>query len=435
MAESLATNPSRPIRWLALLKRELVVLTLIGATLALLAWQNWGMERTVILDAKTSRMRILTIDDHGEGGTSVCKTGSDSAGWWLHYDVHKGPNWVFCGINLGFTEGDSLAGRDLSGFDTLVVNMIHLRGPNQRLQVQIKANDPRLLSEAGINSMKYHDMILVPGDSGASRTSMPLDNFVIPPWWAGRYQVPARNLDPNRRDVREIEFATSADKLVLGTGSVGIRSLELHGKWIRQDKLIKILLVMWLAYITGGLVARLFRAFKDIRDLQGQTTRLKDLSERDPLTLLHNRRGLENRLAGLSQGSAEPGVWRTGLLMLDLDHFKSVNDTLGHDAGDQILRLLAGILQEEMRPTNLAARWGGEEFILLLPGIPPERLAPAAERVRARIESDLHYSGMSFTVSIGAALGNLDDFDDLVKRADDALYRAKEAGRNRVELA
>jgi len=121
--------------------------------------------------------------------------------------------------------------------------------------------------------------------------------------------------------------------------------------------------------------------------------------------------------------------------MIDLDHFKLANDSLGHDAGDQILRLLANILQEEMRPNNLAARWGGEEFILLLPGIPAARLGIAAERIRERIESDLLHAGMSITASIGAAIGPVDDFQSIVHRADEALYRAKANGRNRVELA
>lgn len=421
--------------WVDALKRELTVLLLLGLTLGLLAWQHWGMSHVVVLDPKSGFVRASTFDDNGEHGISVCRLETDSNGWWLHYDVRQGPNWSFCGLNLAFVQGRGAIGWDLTGYDTLVVNMLGMNGPNTRFQTQIKSNDPRLLEEAGLESLKYHDMIFAPKGSGASRTSMPLDNFVIPPWWAGRYNIPARNLNPTRKDVREIEFATSADKIVLGTGSFGIRSLELHGKWIRQELLIKILLSVWILYIAGGMAWRLFKSVKAIRDLQGQTDRLKDLSERDPLTLLHNRRGLENRLAGITQRCIGPDNPTLGLLMVDVDHFKTANDTLGHDAGDQILRLLAGILQEEMRPTNIAARWGGEEFILLLPGIPPDRLWPAAESVRKRIETELHYNGTCVTASIGAAVGNVNDFDDLVKRADEALYRAKANGRNRVELA
>jgi len=420
---------------LAFLRREFVVLALLSITFGLLAWQKWGMERVVVLDPKSGLVRGTLVDDRSEGGLSVCRVESGTSGWRVHYDVRPGPNWSFCGLNLAFVRGDSAIGWDLAGFDTLVVNMLDMEGPNVRFQTQIKSVDSRMEREAGIKSMKFHDMIFAPAGSGISRTSMPLENFVIPPWWAGRHNVPARNLDPTRKDVREIEFMTSADRVVLGTGSFCIRSLELHGKWIRQDTLMKFLLAVWMLFMAGGVLWRFAKDVRAIRDLQNQTDHLKDLSERDPLTLLHNRRGLENRLASMIQRGTDPNTTRLGLLMVDVDHFKSANDTLGHDTGDRILRLLAGILQEEMRPTNIAARWGGEEFILLLPGIPPERLLPAAERVRERIQSDLLMDGRRFTVSIGAALGNLSDFDTLVKRADEALYRAKANGRNRVEIA
>lgn len=88
-----------------------------------------------------------------------------------------------------------------------------------------------------------------------------------------------------------------------------------------------------------------------------------------------------------------------------------------------------------MRPHNLnvAARWGGEEFLLLLPGIPAARLLPAAEAIRTRIESELEHKDLHITASIGIAHGKVDEFPRLAKRADEALYRAKATGRNRVE--
>ena len=386
------------------------------------------MERTSVIDVGSGIVKISAVDDHTENGVSVCRVHEDSRGWWLQYDVRQGTNWSFCGLNLAFVKNDVPVSLDWSNFDSLVIHMPEINGPNTRFQVQIKTNDRRLLKEAGIRSMKYLSMIAVPGGTVNSHATMTLDRFVVPTWWAGRFGVPSRNLDPTRKDVREIEFMTSADQIVLGTGSFGIRRLELYGKWIRQETLLKILFAMWLAYLVGGLLVRLYKSLASIR-------RLQELADHDPLTRLHNRRGLESHLKVLVSRSIDPANPVMGVMMVDLDHFKTVNDTLGHDAGDEILRRLANLIQEEMRPNNLAARWGGEEFILLLPGIPVARLLPAAEKLRSRVESELQYKDLRITASIGIAHGRVDEFEVLAKRADEALYRAKAAGRNRVEVA
>lgn len=425
MQENTPSQPSVSTEFWNLLIRERVVLLLLAATFGLLAWQHWGMERTAVIDVESGLVNANAIDDHGEGGTSVCSVKTDSKGWWLRYDVRPGKNWSFCGLNLTFVKNGSPVGWNWSNFDSLVINMVEFEGPNTRFQVQIKSMDSRLTEETGIQSLKYHNMIFTPSGTGVSRTTMTLDRFVVPPWWAGRFNVPSRNLDPTRKDVREIEFMTSADQIILGVGSFGIRSFELHGKWIRQETLLKILFAMWLAYVVGGLIARLFKSLASIR-------RLQELADHDPLTRLHNRRGLESHLKVLVSRSIDPTNPVMGVMMVDLDHFKTVNDTLGHDAGDEILRRLAGLIQEEMRPNNLAARWGGEEFILLLPGIPVSRLLPAAEKLRARVESELRYKDLRITSSIGISHGRVEEFESLAKRADEALYRAKAAGRNRV---
>ncbi|HNY29267.1 MAG TPA: GGDEF domain-containing protein [Fibrobacteria bacterium] len=435
MPEPIPSHRSVALELLSLLARERIVLLLLFATFGLIAWQHWGMERTVVLDVGDKIAVVSSVDDHSENGTSVCEAHEDSRGWWLQYDVRQGTNWSFCGLNLAFRKDGVPISLDWSNFDSLVIHMVEINGPNVRFQVQIKVDDRRLLKETGIQSMKYLSMIGVPNGTRNSHATMTLDRFVVPTWWAGRFGVPSRNLDPIRKEVREIEFMTSADQIVLGTGSFGIQSLELRGKWIRQEALFKLLFAAWLAYVVGGLAIRLYKSLVSIRNLQRQATRLQELAERDPLTLLHNRRGLENHLKAITERAIDPTNPVIGVMMIDLDHFKSVNDTLGHDAGDDILRNLARIIQEDMRPNNLAARWGGEEFILLLPGIPPDRVLPAAEGLRCRVESDLHCQNLHVTASIGVAHGRIDDFDTLVKRADEALYRAKTSGRNRVETA
>jgi diguanylate cyclase (GGDEF)-like protein len=420
-----------------LLLRERVVLLLLTMTFVILVWQQEGMRRSIVLDRNNPAIRVSAVDDKSDGGVSVCELDTASGVWKIHYDVRPGGAWAFCGINFSFGAVNSSPGLDLSGYDSLVVHLEGFDGVNMSFQTQLKSMDTNIYRAGVRSSLKYQNMILLPENAGPTRNAMPLDRFVLPPWWVARNNVPVRFLDPDRRDVRELEFLTSADVIRLGKGSFAIRSLEFHGKWIRQDVLLKVLFAAWLAYVVGGLLLRLSKSFGSIRLLQKTTHRLQELADHDPLTKLHNRRGLENHLDLLKCRATVSETPTLGVMMVDLDHFKVVNDTLGHETGDEILCRVARLLHDELRPhhLNLAVRWGGEEFLLLLPGIPANRLHPAAETVRTRIEAEFRRDTPSVTASVGIAHGGMEEFEFLAKRADKALYRAKANGRNRVELA
>lgn len=157
----------------------------------------------------------------------------------------------------------------------------------------------------------------------------------------------------------------------------------------------------------------------------------------DPLTGLHNRRYLESHLGGLIDTAAD-GDKPLSLMILDIDHFKSVNDTFGHDAGDDVLRSFAERVKTVIRGVDVVCRLGGEEFIIVMPDTALDVAARVAERVRQSIgETDFPIDKgerqISITVSIGIAeRRNGREADVLMKRADLALYRSKAQGRNRV---
>jgi diguanylate cyclase (GGDEF)-like protein len=170
-------------------------------------------------------------------------------------------------------------------------------------------------------------------------------------------------------------------------------------------------------------------------ELASANCELQIMASTDALT------GLTNRRAFLELGEAElkrasrSGRWPS-VFLLDLDFFKRVNDSWGHAAGDEALRHVAGILLQELREVDVVARFGGEEFIALLPETALKEAVFVAERVRQAIAAaPVRYQGQSIavTASIGAANGKIGDaLDSIVGRADQALYRAKEQGRNRV---
>jgi diguanylate cyclase (GGDEF)-like protein len=119
--------------------------------------------------------------------------------------------------------------------------------------------------------------------------------------------------------------------------------------------------------------------------------------------------------------------------MFDIDHFKGINDTFGHDAGDNVLKKLAEIVKKEIRDTDIFARWGGEEFIILLPNTQVNGGTEFAERLRKKIEDKNFKNPETVTVSLGVTAFKTDDTEDsFLKRVDDGLYLAKKNGRNRV---
>jgi diguanylate cyclase (GGDEF)-like protein len=162
--------------------------------------------------------------------------------------------------------------------------------------------------------------------------------------------------------------------------------------------------------------------------------RLLELSQTDYLTGLDNRRALFRKAERLLARGAP-----ASLLVFDLDHFKTINDLYGHQTGDDVLKLFAAVAEADLRPVDVVARLGGEEFAALLPGIGRDEAKAVARRVSQRFSSaagDSKGLNLAVTASVGVAESTIGtaDLDTLLSAADRALYRAKHLGRNRVEL-
>ena len=190
--------------------------------------------------------------------------------------------------------------------------------------------------------------------------------------------------------------------------------------------------------VIKAAVAAIQRA-QVIETTKTENARLEVLAHTDPLTQLLNRRALTARLTSeLDRARRYQSVLT--LLMVDLDHFKDVNDNNGHLVGDDVLREVAGLLQVAIRSVDVVARYGGEEFVIVLPETPLAGAITFAERVRVQIERHPFCEAegpLHVTASVGVAVypgDGVESVEDLFLRADDALYRAKAEGRNRVAV-
>jgi len=234
--------------------------------------------------------------------------------------------------------------------------------------------------------------------------------------WALRRWIldPIAALRASTEKIRQGDFAV--DIPVTGSGEIAdlSRSFERMAKTVTES--------------TRGLEVK----------VRQRTEELHRLTETDPLTGLFNRRGMmerfENEIARQSRQGGE-----LGLLLLDLDHFKQINDIYGHAAGDLALCEATKVIQSTKRGYDHAARWGGEEFLMLLPDCAKNDLLTIAERIREGIGTLKIQAGeqtFTFTVSIGAHHPNMPQtLDTMLQKVDSALYAAKDSGRNCVRLS
>jgi len=238
---------------------------------------------------------------------------------------------------------------------------------------------------------------------------LPLERFLADPAPEGGLAAFARNLAEDRLDREHRLRLANPDRPELPPHVFQAVAARLPGR----DR--------WLLTLS------------DITELELERRELLDLANLDPLTRVCNRRKLQEIV---EDETARSGRYATPLaaMMLDIDHFKAINDSHGHDVGDAVLVELAGRLGKTVRQVDRLARFGGEEFVVVAPGIGLEAATELAERLRRAVaETDFAVVGR-VTISIGvAALRRGEAAETMLKRADEALYQAKASGRNRVE--
>jgi diguanylate cyclase (GGDEF)-like protein len=363
----------------------------------------------------------------------------------FHFHCKFGENEANMPCNFIFLLSvDSIHGTNLEDFDHMNLD-IKYTGTSKVLRVAIRSYDPRFSNNADSNSTKFNFINFRTKDlDNPMRISF--NEFTVADWWLAQYGLPRELTHPDISNA--ITFAVDIEgDLSNSEHDIQINKVEFVGEWISTENWYLAILLAWLGFGTSFAVIRLIKLqqteaqqrakISDLvvtnSQLRTETDKFRKLSTVDALTNAFNRHGIEQIIESL-----EIRLNATSIIMIDIDHFKRINDRRGHDTGDRVLQKISDIILKCTRSTDKLGRWGGEEFILICPNTSVGLAMALAEKLRIIIFDAVFEpeNPIAITASFGvAAIIPSEPFANAFKRADDALYSAKNLGRNCVVVA
>lgn len=269
--------------------------------------------------------------------------------------------------------------------------------------------------------------------------SFEANHFHVPTWWAETYGKQFEHSLPCFKQVDLLELATGSSVTHADLNLI-VEEIKFQGHWIPTLVLYNTLVILWLVLASGMMLQSLSKTKLELAEsnkrenrlrqinhsLTNKTNELSQLAHHDSLTGLMNRLGLL-QYDDLSQEAVRQGN-KVSVVVIDVDNFKSINDTRGHIVGDEILAKIGSLLSEKWSGIHLFARWGGEEFVVICFDKDESACERFAEELRAEVEAQLE-----ITCSFGVCQMVQDEsFAEAVDRADKAMYSAKARGKNRV---
>lgn len=411
---------------------------LLIITAALLGWQHYGMER--VIDLTGDQFPVFIEDDRNSGGASVGSIERRGEDLIVHCHISRKIEWPYC--KLGFSLLKGATGLDMSRFDYMTIEGRYAGPGTSRFALVLAQAEEGLtrLDQWQTYKINQIDALDLPPDGG--ELMVPLKWFGVAQWWKDMAKPALEHSAVNVDNVARTEVVISGGAKE-GNHVFTLHRMRLHGKLVTLDALLSGLVttwvlcaVGWLAILTLSLrsqlrysrtaVALLRTVNKalelEARDLAGQ-------AHIDPLTGVLNRQGLRAALMSTSSLLADPMT----VIFIDIDHFKSINDTHGHDAGDDVLRQFAKVIASGIRSSDRLVRWGGEEFLIVCPMTNVYQGRILAENLRHALHRETWPVGLHVTASFGVAQHHeRDEVGVVIKQADAELYRAKQGGRDRV---
>ncbi len=421
----------------------MICLVLVAVTAIGLVWNQFGMNRHFVLDGN-SDVTVRAIDDSSSGGKTISSIHREGSRLVMNCEVRARSAGPYC--SLIFEIGRPPHGVDLTGFDKVTVQ-VNSQGAELDQQVRLflvnfnsAYSDPAQPSSAKVQELVYEP-------AAHPRLSAKLSQFTVPSWWSMSHLVDVEHAGTELDNVVAVQVTTGAP-VTPGMHVITVDRIEFTGKRVPPATFRLGVISAWLLAAVACIALYAADARKALEasrhakaalerlnaELHVETDAFKQVVKRDQLTGALNRHGLRDELSKAAD-RGDVGFFPLAIVLMDIDHFKRINDLHGHVVGDRVIKAISHVISGAIERDDILVRWGGEEFLLVFPGTAPMDALAIAERLRRAVAGHAWSAGLQVTGSFGVSEATVgEDLVDGIKRADEAMYLAKTNGRDRVEL-
>ncbi|VUD63891.1 putative diguanylate cyclase YdaM [Thalassocella blandensis] len=415
---------------------------LLSITLIALLMQTF-FKKTYVIDTN-SALTYSVRDDESQGGHSRVAVHVKDNKFIFQCTIGESDfAWPYCELSFHLFNSKRNQGLDFSKFTHASLWIEYTSEAKDGIRFQTRNYDP-VYSKPGLERSLKFNVAEVHADFLTNPVTVPLKYLSVPTWWLEEFQVPLQKTLVELDDTRQIVIVTGSN-IAPGDYTIEITRIALQGKYIADNTLYLMLLAMWVAAAVLYVLDKLRSARKEVhlsrrhqKDLESLVQllnvtkhELEHKLTRDSLTGALNRDGVA-KVFEYKQSHKEQDL---SVIFIDIDHFKTINDTHGHNLGDKILIQFAQLLTQNTREGDVLARWGGEEFLLACPNTDLQHAVSIAEKLRNCVAQYKWQNNITITASFGVAQMQQELATEFIGRADEALYTAKALGRNRVVAA
>jgi len=437
-------QPSKFANSAIYLKFEKIYFSIAAISLLLILWHYWGMNRLV--EIYPNNVDVTVSGDFLNGGRSKSTLNVTGDGAQMLCEIKPSSTFAYCSLDIAIGDGFN-KGVNVSQYEYLNLWLEHVTSAQDTVIVYLTnrekiSND---LDPSSRNSSNKSNQQTILPTVETDFYSLSLSQFTVPSWWILLHKATGNSAKSNLKNVVGLRIATG-DSLEIRKVDIRLKRATLSGKWISANVLYLGLAIIWTIVITLHASFRVYQLANQLKIKRSQNASLGELNnflsiqkdefeilaKTDPLTGVFNRAGTRDLFEEMQNQQG-----RTySLIMFDIDHFKAINDTHGHQLGDEVLKDLSKLVASLIREKDHFARWGGEEFIVVCTETKIKEAQIIANHLRENIAAATFNNGVSVTCSFGLSeykRRGKNTIKKMFQSADVALYKAKEGGRNRVE--